>query len=50
MGSKVRVEARNEVGDVFRKQSRALLYMAGLNGRLGICGMEAVTLMADPRL
>ena len=50
MDSRVRAAGRNGEGDVFHKQSRALSYMAGLNGRLGICEMEAVTLMADPRL
>lgn len=42
--------ARNEVGGVFHKQSRALLYRTGLNGRPGICEMVAVISMVDPRL
>lgn len=50
MGSKVRAAARNAAGGVFRKQSRALLYRAGLNGRLGIYGMVAAILMVGPRL
>lgn len=50
MGSKVLAAARNAAGGVFHKRSRALLYMAGLNGRPGICEMAAAIAMGDPRL
>ena len=37
----------NAADGVFHKQSRVLLYMVGLNGKPGICGMVAVILMDD---